>query len=58
MNLQLHVSAEAVKAGFYKDLYALQGQYGTYWTGNAWASDYSPLLWAFTETRVLPGLLA
>ncbi|KAF6794265.1 Beta-cyclopiazonate dehydrogenase 2 [Colletotrichum sojae] len=55
-DLQLHVSPEAVKAGFYKSLYALQGKRSTYYTGNAWCSDYSPLLWAFTEKRVLPSL--
>ncbi|WYZ42362.1 hypothetical protein EsH8_VI_000061 [Colletotrichum jinshuiense] len=53
-DLQLHVSPEAIKAGFYRDLYALQGKRSTYYTGNAWCSDYSPLLWAFTEKRVLP----
>lgn len=57
-NLQLHVSPEAVREGFYQKLYALQGVNGTYWTGNAFCSDYSPLLWQFTEKRVLPGLLA
>ncbi|KAH6689893.1 FAD dependent oxidoreductase [Plectosphaerella plurivora] len=56
-DLQLHVSAEAVAAGFYTQLYALQGGRSTYFTGNAWASDYSPLLWAFTEERVLPFLV-
>ncbi|KAK1450550.1 FAD dependent oxidoreductase [Colletotrichum melonis] len=55
-NLQLHVSTEAVKAGFYRDLYALQGKRSTYYTGNAWCSDYSPLLWQFTEKRILPSL--
>ncbi|KAI8940626.1 hypothetical protein NX059_001898 [Plenodomus lindquistii] len=53
-NLQLNVDPAAIAAGFYADLYALQGQGSTFWTGNAWASDYSPLLWAFTEKRVLP----
>lgn len=57
-NLQLHVSPEAVRDGFYQKLYALQGVNGTYWTGHAFCSDYSPLLWQFTEKRVLPGLLA
>ncbi|KAF9870604.1 hypothetical protein CkaCkLH20_11910 [Colletotrichum karsti] len=56
VNLQLHVSPDAIKAGFYKNLYALQGKRSTYYTGNAWCSDYSPLLWAFTEKRVLPSL--
>ncbi|KAK2014591.1 FAD dependent oxidoreductase [Colletotrichum eremochloae] len=55
-DLQLHVSPEAIKAGFYRDLYALQGKRSTHYTGNAWCSDYSPLLWAFTDSRVLPYL--
>ncbi|KAM0329403.1 hypothetical protein ACHAQA_004710 [Verticillium albo-atrum] len=56
-DLQLHVSTEDVKAGFYGRLYGLQGKRSTFYTGNAWASDYSPLLWAYTEERVLPRLL-
>ncbi|KAF2851330.1 amine oxidase-like protein [Plenodomus tracheiphilus IPT5] len=56
-NLQLKVDPKAIAGGFYADLYALQGNSSTFWTGNAWASDYSPLLWAFTEKRVLPSLL-
>ncbi|KAF5527188.1 Beta-cyclopiazonate dehydrogenase [Colletotrichum aenigma] len=55
-NLQLHVSTDAIKSGFYKKLYALQGKRSTYYTGNAWCSDYSPLLWAFTDKRILPSL--
>lgn len=45
----LRVSADAIKKGFYTDLYALQGRSGTFYTGQAWASDYSTLLWGFTE---------
>jgi hypothetical protein len=55
-NLQLNVAPDSIAGGFYADLYALQGQRSTYWTGNAWASDNSPLLWAFTEKRILPSL--
>lgn len=44
------VSAADLKAGFFKQLYALQGQRSTYWTGLAWAPDYSSILWDFTET--------
>jgi hypothetical protein len=50
---QMRVSADAIKNGFYKDLYALQGLRGTFWTGAAWAQDDSSLLWAFTE-GILP----
>jgi hypothetical protein len=45
----LRVSADAVKNGFYTDLYALQERHGTFWTGQAWASDFSTLLWGYTE---------
>ncbi|KAI3401829.1 hypothetical protein diail_8207 [Diaporthe ilicicola] len=55
--LGLNVPTGSIKAGFYRSLYELQGRRNTYWTGNAWASDYSPLLWAFTEKRVLPDIL-
>ena len=47
--IQMRVPADAVKGGFYNDLYALQGRHGTFWTGAAWAPDDSSLLWAFTE---------
>lgn len=56
-NLQLHFSVEDIRGGIYNDLYALQGQQSTVWTGNAWCSDYSPLIWAFIENRTLPALL-
>lgn len=56
-NLQLHFSPEDIRGGVYGDLYALQGQQSTVWAGNAWCSDYSPLIWAFIENRTLPALL-
>lgn len=56
-NLGLHVSPDAVKNGFYSKLYQLQGRRSTFYTGNAWCADYSSLLWAFTEKRILPSLL-
>ena len=54
---QMRVSVDAIENGFYKDLYALQGLNGTFWTGAAWAPDDSSLLWAFTE-GVLPLVIA
>ncbi|KAH7175219.1 hypothetical protein EDB81DRAFT_673390 [Dactylonectria macrodidyma] len=50
------VSPEALKAGFYEQLYALQGQRSTFWTGLAWAPDYTPILWDFTE-KLFPQIL-
>jgi hypothetical protein len=54
---QLRVSVESIENGFYNDLYDLQGQQGTFWTGAAWAPDDSSLLWAYTEEFVFPELL-
>ncbi|EFX04245.1 FAD-dependent pyridine nucleotide-disulfide oxidoreductase [Grosmannia clavigera kw1407] len=51
------VSAADLKDGFYNKLYALQGQRSTYWTGFAWAPDYSSILWDFTET-LFPGIIS
>ncbi|KAI1911355.1 hypothetical protein LOZ12_003104 [Ophidiomyces ophidiicola] len=50
--LTLGVSTEAVKGGFYRDLYALQGHKNTFYTGLSFCSDYSTLLWDFTNTIV------
>lgn len=46
------VSSEELQAGFFNKLYALQGQRNTFWTGLAWAPDYTPILWDFTETLI------
>ncbi|KAB5513268.1 FAD dependent oxidoreductase [Coniochaeta sp. 2T2.1] len=56
--LQLRVSAEELKAGFIKKLYALQGRRSTFYTGAAFASDLTSILWVFTETGILPQILA
>ena len=50
------VSAEDLASGFFNKLYALQGKRNTYWTGLAWAPDYTPVLWDFTE-KLLPRLV-
>jgi hypothetical protein len=55
---ELTVPTEAIAGGFYKNLYALQGRRGTWWTGAAFDTHDSSLLWNFTETHVLPGLTA
>lgn len=46
---ELTVGAEAIKRGFYRELYALQGYRSTWWTGAAWHTQDSSLLWRFTE---------
>lgn len=50
------VSPGDLEAGFYNQLYALQGQRNTFWTGLTWAPDYTPILWDFTET-LLPQIV-
>jgi beta-cyclopiazonate dehydrogenase len=45
----MFVSAEEIRGGFYRQLYELQGLNSTFWTGATWASDYSTLLWGYTD---------
>lgn len=54
---ELHVSADSIRAGFYKNLTALQGQRNTWWTGAAFSKHSSADLWAFTA-GLLPGIAA
>ncbi|PNP76639.1 hypothetical protein FNYG_10058 [Fusarium nygamai] len=53
----LVVSEEELKNGFFEKMYHLQGQTNTWWTGLAWAPDYSSILWDFTET-LLPQIVS
>ena len=54
---ELTVSKEAIEAGFYRELYALQGQRHTWYTGAAFHTQDSSLLWEFTE-GLIPSILA
>lgn len=54
---ELTVPKEAIAAGFYKELYALQGQRYTWYMGAAFHTHDSSLLWEFTE-GLIPGILA
>lgn len=51
------VSKKDLEAGFVQDLYALQGQRSTWYTGAAWASNYQTILWEYNEV-LLPKMLA
>lgn len=53
----LQARPEDIKAGFYEEMYALQGDRRTYWTGASWRAQDSSDIWRFTENEVLPGLL-
>jgi len=50
--LQWYIKKEQLEAGFIRDLYALQGYRGTWWTGYAFAAPYSSTVWAFTDAVV------
>lgn len=53
----LTVPKEAIEAGFYKKLNALQGRRHSYYTGAAFQTQDSSLIWQFTEA-LLPSILA
>lgn len=55
--MHARVSVEDVKAGFFQDLYTLQGQRSTWWTGGAFACNFQTTLWQFDET-LIPKILA
>jgi hypothetical protein len=45
----LRVTPENIREGFYRKLYALQGQRLTWWSGAAWTSQDSASVWQFTN---------
>ncbi|GAQ03934.1 beta-cyclopiazonate dehydrogenase [Aspergillus lentulus] len=54
---ELTVPPEQIAKGFYRELYGLQGYRNTWYTGAAFHTQDSSMLWNFTESYVLPGLL-
>jgi hypothetical protein len=54
---ELTVPTSAIKTGFYRNLYALQGRNRTYYTGAAFHTHDTSLLWQFTEA-LLPRIAA
>ena len=58
---ELAVSADAIQNGFYTKLYGLQGMRNTFYTGAAFHTHDSSLLWQFTQAllpRVVGNLTA
>lgn len=55
---ELNVPAKDIADGFYRKLYALQGKRQTYYTGAAFQSHDSSLIWNYTEAYVIPGITA
>ncbi|KAJ5800819.1 uncharacterized protein N7518_002887 [Penicillium psychrosexuale] len=54
---KLSVSAQAIRDGFYSDLYALQGKRSTWYTGAALISHNGGVIWKFTQA-LLPQIIA
>jgi hypothetical protein len=52
---ELHVTPQAIAAGFYAKLNALQGRNSTYYSGAAWHSHNSTRIWSGLET-LLPNI--
>ncbi|KAB5566059.1 hypothetical protein GE09DRAFT_727722 [Coniochaeta sp. 2T2.1] len=48
------VSPDDIRQGFYKRLYALQGERNTYWSGATWQAQDSAQVWAYTKTLIEP----
>lgn len=53
----LQVSAEEIKAGFYKKMNTLQGKGNTFWTGATWIAHDSAQIWRFSK-GLLPNITA
>lgn len=52
MNVRMYVEAEDIRSGFYSQLYGLQGQRNTYWSGAAWVAQASSPIWDYTKSVV------
>jgi hypothetical protein len=56
--MHLRTSADALRAGHIQKLYALQGRHSTFWTGAAWSSQYTSVVWEYNNAYLLPKLMA
>lgn len=54
---ELTVSRDKIAKGFYKNLYSLQGHRNTWYTGAAFHTQDSSMIWNYTQSYVLPELL-
>ncbi|KAL2066356.1 hypothetical protein VTL71DRAFT_2427 [Oculimacula yallundae] len=52
----LRVTPQEIGAGFYEKLIGFEGKRNTYWTGAAFASHDSALIWNYNMGTVVPGL--
>ena len=50
--MHARVSVDDVKDGFFQQLYKMQGERSTWWTGGAFACNFQTTLWQFDETLI------
>ncbi|KAK9452711.1 hypothetical protein V1511DRAFT_134897 [Dipodascopsis uninucleata] len=55
---ELTVPSALIERYFYRDLYGLQGHSNTFYTGAAFHTQDSSMLWKFTLEKVLPKIIA
>lgn len=55
--MHARVTPEDVQNGFFQQLYALEGQRSTWWTGGAFSCNFQTTLWDFDET-LIPKIVA
>jgi hypothetical protein len=56
-DVELWVSPEEIRAGFYTTLCSLQGRNNTFYNGATFLTHDSTLLWQFTDDYLVPALL-
>lgn len=49
---EVYVSAAQISKAFYSKLFALQGKKNTFWTGAAFVTHDSTMIWEYTETLI------
>jgi hypothetical protein len=56
--MHARATLDSVRSGLIQKQYALQGYRSTYWTGAAFAAQFTTLLWEYNNQYLLPKLLA
>jgi hypothetical protein len=55
--LEMRPDPPGIRSGFYREAFGLSGRHGTYYSGAAWATDYTSVQWLFLEETILPMIL-
>jgi hypothetical protein len=52
--LEVRATAQGISSGFYQQAFGLNGHLNTFYTGAAWASDWTSVQWLYLEEVILP----